>query len=136
MTDSMESDPGSQQFIAANSPIPRMGELRELDGALFLDPDNPVLKGMRDMMQDTELAAGSFELKRQRDLEVAGQTLQNIEATTPFDDILTYPGDWPELTAGRLSGLEDQSRAQPYGARTARYGGSCLERPLDSTGRS
>jgi len=36
MTDGMESDPGSQQFIAANSPIPRMGELRELDGALLL----------------------------------------------------------------------------------------------------
>ena len=32
----MESDPGSQAFIAANSPIPRMGELRELDGALLL----------------------------------------------------------------------------------------------------
>ena len=36
MTDVMQNDPGSQQFIAANSPIPRMGELRELDGALLL----------------------------------------------------------------------------------------------------
>jgi NAD(P)-dependent dehydrogenase (short-subunit alcohol dehydrogenase family) len=36
MTEGMESDPGSQQFLAANSPIPRMGELHELDGALLL----------------------------------------------------------------------------------------------------
>lgn len=36
MTDGMESDPGSQAFINANSPIPRMGEPHELDGALLL----------------------------------------------------------------------------------------------------
>jgi NAD(P)-dependent dehydrogenase (short-subunit alcohol dehydrogenase family) len=47
MTDGMESDPGSQQFIAANSPIPRMGELRELDGALLLltSPGSTFLTG-------------------------------------------------------------------------------------------
>ena len=36
MTDGMDTDDGSQRFIAANSPIPRMGELDELDGALLL----------------------------------------------------------------------------------------------------
>jgi NAD(P)-dependent dehydrogenase (short-subunit alcohol dehydrogenase family) len=36
MTDGMDTDEGSQRFIASNSPIPRMGELRELDGALLL----------------------------------------------------------------------------------------------------
>ena len=36
MTDGMDTDEGSQRFIAANSPIPRMGELDELDGALLL----------------------------------------------------------------------------------------------------
>ncbi len=36
MTEGMDTDPGSQQYITANSPIPRMGELRELDGALLL----------------------------------------------------------------------------------------------------
>jgi len=36
MTAGMESDAGSQAFIAANSPIPRMGEPHELDGALLL----------------------------------------------------------------------------------------------------
>ena len=36
MTEGMDTDEASARFIAANSPIPRMGELRELDGALLL----------------------------------------------------------------------------------------------------
>jgi NAD(P)-dependent dehydrogenase (short-subunit alcohol dehydrogenase family) len=36
MTEGMESDEASRRFITANSPIPRMGELHELDGALLL----------------------------------------------------------------------------------------------------
>ena len=36
MTDGMESDEGSQRFVKANTPIPRMGETHELDGALLL----------------------------------------------------------------------------------------------------
>ena len=32
----MDIDDGSRRFIASNSPIPRMGELDELDGALLL----------------------------------------------------------------------------------------------------
>lgn len=36
MTEGMDTDDASQQFIKANSPIPRMGELDELDGALLL----------------------------------------------------------------------------------------------------
>ena len=35
MTAGMESDPGSQKLIQANSPIPRMGFEHELDGALL-----------------------------------------------------------------------------------------------------
>jgi NAD(P)-dependent dehydrogenase (short-subunit alcohol dehydrogenase family) len=36
MTDGMDTDEASQRYIAANSPIPRMGRLDELDGALLL----------------------------------------------------------------------------------------------------
>ena len=36
MTAGMESDEGSRQFITTMSPIPRMGEEHELDGALLL----------------------------------------------------------------------------------------------------
>lgn len=36
MTDGMETDESSQRFVKANTPIPRMGETHELDGALLL----------------------------------------------------------------------------------------------------
>ena len=36
MTAGMETDEGSQRFITTNSPIPRMGEVDELDGPLLL----------------------------------------------------------------------------------------------------
>jgi hypothetical protein len=36
MTEGMDGDEGSQRFVASNSPIPRMGRLDELDGALLL----------------------------------------------------------------------------------------------------
>ena len=36
MTAGMDTDGGSQQFIRTMSPIPRMGEAHELDGALLL----------------------------------------------------------------------------------------------------
>lgn len=36
MTEGMDTDEGSQRYIATNSPIPRMGELDELNGALLL----------------------------------------------------------------------------------------------------
>ena len=36
MTAGMDTDEGSQRYIQQNSPIPRMGEAHELDGALLL----------------------------------------------------------------------------------------------------
>jgi NAD(P)-dependent dehydrogenase (short-subunit alcohol dehydrogenase family) len=36
MTDGMDTDEGSRRFVQANTPIPRMGEPHELDGALLL----------------------------------------------------------------------------------------------------
>jgi NAD(P)-dependent dehydrogenase (short-subunit alcohol dehydrogenase family) len=40
MTAGMESDPGAQALIQANSPMPRMGEEHELDGALLFLASN------------------------------------------------------------------------------------------------
>ncbi|MEO0477674.1 MAG: hypothetical protein AAF085_17150, partial [Planctomycetota bacterium] len=83
--------------------------LTELDAALFLEPNNPVIRSLRDMIEDTAYAVESYEGKQTRDLQIAEQTLLSLEASTPYSDILTYPGDWPELTAIRLRGLDDNS---------------------------
>jgi NAD(P)-dependent dehydrogenase (short-subunit alcohol dehydrogenase family) len=47
MTAGMTADASSQDFVARNSPIPRFGELRELDGALLLlaSPGNTFMTG-------------------------------------------------------------------------------------------
>jgi hypothetical protein len=47
MTAGMDSDDASQAWIGANSPIPRMGDVHELDGALLLlaTPANTFLTG-------------------------------------------------------------------------------------------
>jgi NAD(P)-dependent dehydrogenase (short-subunit alcohol dehydrogenase family) len=36
MTEGMDTDEASQRFVKSNTPIPRMGEAHELDGALLL----------------------------------------------------------------------------------------------------
>ena len=47
MTEGMTTDQSSQDFVARNSPIPRFGELPELDGALLLlaSPGNTYMTG-------------------------------------------------------------------------------------------
>jgi NAD(P)-dependent dehydrogenase (short-subunit alcohol dehydrogenase family) len=47
MTAGMETDEGSQRFIATMSPIPRMGDEHELDAALLLltAPGNTFMTG-------------------------------------------------------------------------------------------
>lgn len=80
--------------------------LTELNAALFLDPNHPVLKALRDIIQDTSFVTQSFEIKKKQDLEMAKQALLSHEALTPFSELLTYPGDWPEITAIRLRGLD------------------------------
>lgn len=83
--------------------------IAELEAALFLDPSNPVIQGLLEYLQDASIATESLRLSRQRDLSIADQSLLNIEATTPYSDILTYPGEWPELTYLRLRGLDNDA---------------------------
>ncbi|MFN3168126.1 MAG: hypothetical protein ACE37H_13780 [Phycisphaeraceae bacterium] len=83
--------------------------LDELDAALFLDPGNPVIQGFRDMIQDSSFAVESKRLRREREIQAANLSIMNIEASTPYTDILTYPGEWPELTAIRLRGLDNNA---------------------------
>jgi len=79
--------------------------VKELDAALFIDPDNAAVNGLRDMFKGSSTGVENFEWNRIHDLGDAEQSLKNIEATTPYDDILVYPGQWPELTEMRLRGV-------------------------------
>eukprot|EP00752_Nemacystus_decipiens_P013984 g12420.t1 len=109
-------DESRQQLVAAHLRTARALQLEQrydeslaqLDAALLLDPQDAVIKALRDMIQDTRFALKSSNLKRQRDLEIASQNLMDIEASTPYADIVAYPNDWPELTAMRLRNLDPQ----------------------------
>jgi len=83
--------------------------LAEIDAALFLDPNNAMLQGLKMAIEDASIIVESHNRFRKRNLEIAKQSLLNIEASTPYEDILTYPGDWPELTQMRLRGLDDNA---------------------------
>ena len=81
--------------------------LKLIEQALFLDPTNPGAQGMRDIIQDVRLLVQQKELWRLQDLMTAEQAVLNAEATVMYDDLITYPKDWPQLTFRRLSDQDD-----------------------------
>ena len=83
--------------------------LKLIEQALFLDPTNPGAQGMRDIIQDVRLLVQQKELWRLQDLMTAEQAVLNAEATVMYDDLITYPKDWPQLTFRRLSDPDDTS---------------------------
>lgn len=82
----------------------RYDEALELvNQALFLDPTNIAAQGMRDIIQDVRALVAQSNYIRDRDVNIANQSAQNMEATIPYDELITYPADWPQLTELRLS---------------------------------
>jgi len=80
--------------------------LELLNQALFLDPNNVASQAMKEMIEDSQIYVQARNNMRKRNLMVANQSNENTAATTPFTDLMTYPADWPQLTATRLSGLD------------------------------
>ncbi|XAL98946.1 von Willebrand factor type A domain-containing protein [Phycisphaeraceae bacterium D3-23] len=80
----------------------------ELEAALFIDPHNEAVDTLRDLLQDVMVATEGVQLHRELDLMRSNHQLINDEAIIPYDELLTYPGEWPELTQMRLAGLEGE----------------------------
>ena len=87
--------------------------LVELEAALFIDPNNTAVESLRDVIQDVSISTQSIRLHRRLDLKRANQQLINDDAIIPYDELLTYPGSWPELTQIRLAGLDDANLRTP-----------------------
>lgn len=77
--------------------------LHLVNQALFLDPDNPAGQAMKEMMEDAKIAVRSREFYRERSKRFAHHSMESIEATIPYNELITYPSDWPQLTATRLN---------------------------------
>lgn len=83
--------------------------LDELEAAQFIDPDNQTVAMLHNIIVDTAVGTESVRLRRQLDLMRSNQQLINDEATIPYDELLTYPGEWPELTQMRLAALDGET---------------------------
>ncbi len=90
-----------------------------LNQALFLDPNNVAAQAMKEMIEDSQLFVNARNQMRQRNLLVARQSSANIDASTPFADLMTYPPDWPQLTASRLSGIDPSTAESEINRRVA-----------------
>ncbi len=80
--------------------------LQILDQALFLDPNNPATQMMKETIEDNRIYVQYRKLERQRGLQRAELSIQNYDATIPITELVTYPSDWPVLTARRLSAVD------------------------------
>ncbi len=87
--------------------------LQYLNQALFLDPTNIAAQAMKEMIEDTMLYVKFRKVERNRSLKMAQQSLDNYEATTPYNELMGYPAEWPEITYNRLRSLnQDQGETE------------------------
>ncbi|MGP1272150.1 MAG: hypothetical protein ACTS22_02335 [Phycisphaerales bacterium] len=75
--------------------------LQVLDQVLFLDPNNPAALLMKDIIYDISLVRRYNEIVEVRGKEFGNLQLQNMRATIPVTDIMTYPDDWPRISLQR-----------------------------------
>jgi len=77
-----------------------------LDQALFTDPTNYTAELLKEVIQDAKIATDYRDALRTRRLNVAETQHENLQATFPYKDILTYPTDWPEISEERIRNLD------------------------------
>src|SRR5690606_37359928 len=89
-----------------------------INQVLFLDPSNTAGLALKGVIEDSTLYRGYDSLKRRRWLEIAGQRLDSLEATTPYRDLLEYPADWPQvmqqIAGDRLPNVVSDARSDHW----------------------
>lgn len=80
--------------------------LEVLDQLLFLDPNNIAAQAMRDMISDAIIYRNFREVEKVRSQKLAQNSIENHAAAIPHTEIITYPPDWPQLSAIRLQALQ------------------------------
>ena len=73
---------------------------------------------MKEMVEDSRIYVRVREMERRRNLLFSQHRMENMEATLPYTELMTYPPDWPELTQQRHSASWKTHRAmqRPIGA--------------------
>ncbi|MEX0887113.1 MAG: hypothetical protein WD009_11810 [Phycisphaeraceae bacterium] len=82
-----------------------------VDRALAIDPGNISAQAMQTGIRDSWQLVRHRDLQRDRGREIGEQTVDAMEATIPYSDLITYPPDWPELSIRRWRGLAEEGGA-------------------------
>ena len=85
-----------------------------IDQMLVLDPTNDYATGLRPLVEDKALLQQQRRFREDFDRQFTKQLNQTEEKKIPYDDILRYPANWPDI-----SELRDQTTAQERGEGTA-----------------
>jgi type II secretory pathway component GspD/PulD (secretin) len=88
----------SQESIRKRNYKQAMGILRQI---LDLDPNNDYARGAYPLVYDNFQLQTQREHKEQRNREFTNQLNQAAEKLIPYEDILRYPENWPDISEMR-----------------------------------
>ncbi|MEL6312263.1 MAG: hypothetical protein AAFQ17_07875, partial [Pseudomonadota bacterium] len=75
--------------------------LQVLDQVLFLAPNDPAALLMRDIIYDISLVRRFSDIRKLRGQEFTELMIDNLEASKPITDLMTFPNDWPRVSLNR-----------------------------------
>jgi general secretion pathway protein D len=85
-----------------------------IDQILVLDPTNDYATGVRPLVEDKSHFQEQRRYREEHDRHLTKQLIQAEEAKIPYNDILRYPVNWPDI-----SELRDQTTASELGGTPA-----------------
>jgi len=88
----------SKQDIDAENYSAALGVL---DQILVLDPKNDYATGMRQFVEDRAIVREQAKYRELYDVEYAKQLNNAEEVLIPYDDIIRYPSNWPDISESR-----------------------------------
>ena len=75
--------------------------IQVLDQVLFLAPNDPAALLMRDIIYDVALVRRYNDIRKVRGQEFSSLNVDNLEASMPITDLMTFPNDWPRVSLNR-----------------------------------
>ncbi len=72
-----------------------------LDQADVLDPNDVAVDALREMFDESKIYVQARDIHRRVQLGDRDQVTTNDQSTIPYDEVATYPADWPQLSLGR-----------------------------------
>ncbi|MGA2232731.1 MAG: hypothetical protein ABSH22_17670, partial [Tepidisphaeraceae bacterium] len=79
-----------------------------LDQILVLDPRNDYAIGVRPYVEDRAIVQEQRKYREQYDLQYAKQLNAADEKLIPYDDIIRYPSNWPDISESRDQEVKDE----------------------------